>query len=88
MKKFFSKKIWCGIVILILINGVYFNNFSIIKNKKPIVESTERINYSEKGYTPKQIKKAYGMDKLKSYGKDQNIAIITSYGSPSIENDV
>ncbi|TVY11020.1 S53 family peptidase [Paenibacillus cremeus] len=42
------------------------------------------------GFSPAQIKKAYGMDKLeaKYTGENQTIAIVDAYGSPTIENDL
>lgn len=39
-------------------------------------------------YSPSQIKKAYGFDKLSNTGAGQTIAIVDAYGSPTIKNDV
>jgi subtilase family serine protease len=40
------------------------------------------------GYTPKQIKKAYRVDKLKYSGMGQKIALIEAFGSPTIKKDL
>lgn len=42
----------------------------------------------QNGYTPSQIKKAYGLDKLTATGSGQTIAIVDAYGSPTIQNDL
>jgi subtilase family serine protease len=40
------------------------------------------------GYTPAQIRHAYGFDQFASTGLGQNIAIVDAYGSPTIQNDL
>jgi hypothetical protein len=42
----------------------------------------------ESGYTPAQIRHAYGIDQLSNTGAGQTIAIIDAYGSPTIQNDL
>lgn len=42
----------------------------------------------QNGYTPSQIKKAYGLDKVTSTGAGQTIAIVDAYGSPTIQSDL
>lgn len=39
-------------------------------------------------YTPNQIKKAYGLDKISFHGSNQKIAIVVAYGSKTILNDL
>lgn len=41
-----------------------------------------------KGYTPNQIRHAYGVDQLTSSGIGQTIAIVDAYGSPTIQTDL
>jgi subtilase family serine protease len=40
------------------------------------------------GYTPSQIKVAYGLNQLSATGNGQTIAIVDAYGSPNITNDL
>jgi subtilase family serine protease len=40
------------------------------------------------GYTPAQIRHAYGFDQLTSTGKDQTIAIIDAFDDPNITSDL
>jgi subtilase family serine protease len=40
------------------------------------------------GFTPSQINKAYGLDKLNKTGAGQTIAIVDAYGSPTIAQDL
>lgn len=40
------------------------------------------------GYTPAQIRHAYGIDLLKNSGSGQTIAIVAAYGSPTAQNDL
>jgi|GEM_PF-6030571 len=43
---------------------------------------------SFQGYEPIQIKHAYEIDKINSTGKNQKIAIVVAYGSPTLEKDI
>lgn len=40
------------------------------------------------GYTPAQVRHAYGFDLLPDGGTGQKIAIVDAYGSPTIQNDL
>lgn len=40
------------------------------------------------GYSPSQIRHAYGFDQLTATGSGQKIAIVDAYGSPSIQKDL
>lgn len=40
------------------------------------------------GYTPAQMRHAYGFDTLSSNGTGQTIAIVNAYGSPTIQKDL
>jgi subtilase family serine protease len=46
------------------------------------------VTTSPNGYTPAQIRHAYGFDKITSNGSGQTIAIVDAYGSPSLANDL
>jgi subtilase family serine protease len=92
MKK---KLIWASIVCLLfsvtLGTGQAINkNGGTIKISPAInIETTSRRSKSTVlGYQPNQIRHAYGIDKLNASGKGQTIAIIDSYGSPTIEKDL
>ena len=41
-----------------------------------------------RGYSPAQIRHAYGFDQFTSTGAGQMIAIVDAYGSPTIQNDL
>lgn len=43
---------------------------------------------SPSGYSPAQIKKAYGIDKISTTGKGQTIALIVAFDDPNIQSDV
>ena len=43
---------------------------------------------SPKGYTPSQIRTAYGFAQLSNNGAGQTIAIVDAYGSPTIQKDL
>lgn len=40
------------------------------------------------GYTPAQIKRAYGIDSISGDGFGQTIAIVVAFGSPSVQRDL
>jgi len=40
------------------------------------------------GYTPAQVRRAYGLDQLKSSGAGRSVAVIVAYGSPTIQSDL
>ncbi|WP_395736159.1 choice-of-anchor D domain-containing protein [Prosthecobacter sp.] len=40
------------------------------------------------GYSPAQVRKAYGFDKIIGDGTGQTIAIVDAYGSPTLQQDV
>ncbi|MBX5465371.1 MAG: S53 family peptidase [Clostridia bacterium] len=42
----------------------------------------------QNGYSPAQIRQAYGFDRVAADGSGQTIAIVDAYGSPSIQNDL
>lgn len=53
------------------------------------IKDTVFINKTEvSDYTPIQIKRAYGLNNINSYGNNQTIAIIVGYGSDTISNDL
>lgn len=50
--------------------------------------ATPMATTSPTGYTPAQIRHAYGFDKISGNGAGQTIAIVDAYGSPSLANDL
>jgi hypothetical protein len=40
------------------------------------------------GYSPAQVRHAYGLDQVRANGTGQTIAIITAYDAPTIVNDL
>lgn len=42
----------------------------------------------QNGYSPAQLKQAYGINQLSSLGQGQTIAIVDAYGSPTIQQDI
>jgi len=42
----------------------------------------------QSGYTPAQIRDAYGVNSLSATGAGQTIAIVDAYGSPTLQNDI
>lgn len=44
--------------------------------------------YTICGYTPQQMRSAYGVDKLKQTGKGATVGIVDAFASPSIASDV
>src|SRR5580658_6191091 len=51
---------------------------------KPFDSSTPMGN----GYSPQQMRHAYGLDQLGATGAGQIIAIVDAYGSPTIQADL
>ncbi len=49
---------------------------------------TSRATTGPIGYSPTQIRHAYGLDQLPNGGVGRTIAIIVPYGSPTIQNDL
>jgi subtilase family serine protease len=48
----------------------------------------DMVNSAISGYSPAQIRKAYGIDQLASTGAGKTIGIIVGYGSPTIQEDL
>jgi subtilase family serine protease len=55
---------------------------------KMTVKSSDSSGQSPSGYSPAQIKKAYGIDRISGTGKGQTIALIVAYNDPNITSDV
>lgn len=64
--------------------GSCINNFKL----SPFIKVKPLAYEDEAGYTPSQIKKAYGLDKISNTGKGQTIALIVAYGDPKLISDV
>lgn len=54
----------------------------------PHVHIKRAAKSTPQGYTPAQIRKAYGFDQLSAKGAGQKIAIVDAYGSPTIQADL
>lgn len=52
------------------------------------VRATPFLATSPSGYSPAQIRHAYGFDKITGTGAGQTIAIVDAYGSPTLANDL
>ncbi|MFH0907609.1 MAG: S53 family peptidase [bacterium] len=46
------------------------------------------IRSTPRGYSPAQMRHAYGVDQVAGTGSNQTIAIVDAYGSPTIQNDL
>jgi len=55
---------------------------------KPLIKVKRSSSTGPVGYTPAQIKNAYGLNNVTATGKGETIAIVDSYGSPTIQNDL
>jgi subtilase family serine protease len=55
---------------------------------KPLMKIKKAGTLATAGYTPAQIRKAYGVDKVSATGAGQTIAIVDAYGSPTMQNDL
>jgi subtilase family serine protease len=95
------KKKIIGIVMASLIAcPLLFSSSLIIKgqavNKSPNLGTMvpnarfrpRKSHPQETSYTPSQIKNAYGISSIAATGKNQNIAIVVAYGSPTITKDL
>jgi subtilase family serine protease len=57
-------------------------------NARPLIKVKRSSSLGPVGYTPSQIRNAYGLNQVSANGKGQTIAIVDSYGSPTIQNDL
>lgn len=55
---------------------------------KMIATSSDDTGQSPSGYSPAQIKNAYGINRISETGKGQTIALIVAYSDPNIISDV
>lgn len=87
-------KAFALIIASIISSSVLFTGQAISKNDNlgymsPNGRFKPRRVYSiREVYQPSQIKHAYGIDKLTATGKNQKIAIVVAYGSPTIQKDL
>ncbi|HET6871483.1 MAG TPA: peptidase S8 and S53 subtilisin kexin sedolisin, partial [Sporolactobacillaceae bacterium] len=54
----------------------------------PIHIKSAATSTYQSGFTPSQVRHAYGVDKLSQTGANQTIAIVDAYGSPTIQQDL
>lgn len=59
-----------------------------ILNAKPLIKVKRSSSSGPVGYTPSQIKNAYGLNQVSATGVGQTIAIVDAYGSPTIQSDI
>jgi subtilase family serine protease len=72
-------------------SGTYEKNISTAAaawNAQPYVQVKRFSSSGPVGYTPAQIRNAYGVDKIAATGSGQTIAIVDAYGDPTIQNDL
>lgn len=63
-------------------------NYELKKMSPSIKVAAESFIAQPTAYRPAQIKHAYGLDKIAASGKNQKIAIVVAYGSPTIQKDL
>lgn len=57
-------------------------------NAKPLIKVKRASSSGPVGYTPSQIRNAYGLNQVSATGVGQTIAIVDAYGSPTIQSDL
>jgi len=70
--------------------SAYYGQYRISDIKKPhgtALPTKPNYSYAPKGYTPAQIRGAYGLDKVAKDGSGVTVAIIDAYASPTIVQD-
>lgn len=81
-------------LVLAAAQGSAASSVPVVKEAHPltVVEPVRagRFDASDSfsGYTPAQIRKAYGLDKLAGTGAGQTIAIVECYGDPTLQSDL
>ena len=64
------------------------SNSDLDRVAKPHVHVHQATLLGPSGYSPSQIRRAYGFNKISNNGAGQKIAIIDAYGSPTIQKDL
>jgi subtilase family serine protease len=54
----------------------------------PLRLRNQAVTAHPQGYTPAQIRHAYGLDQVPGRGQGQTIAIVDAFGSPTVQNDL
>lgn len=54
----------------------------------PLIHINRAASSGPVGYSPSQIRKAYGLDKITATGSGETIAIVDAYGSPTMQSDL
>jgi len=95
-----SRSFICGLLILIITSGLLrADRAADLRNeiippgavmKPPLRKYAGPVPASggPTGYTPQQLRHAYGFDQLNTTGEGQVIAIVDAYGSPTIQADL
>jgi subtilase family serine protease len=92
------KRIALIVVLILALAALLIPALPVAAENGPAAQTTFRVHGGPKayystpaGYTPTQIRHAYGIDNLLAagiLGGGQTIAIVDAYGSPSIVNDL
>jgi len=59
-----------------------------IGNAEPLLKVNKASALGPIGYTPSQIRMAYGLNQVSATGERETIAIVDAYGSPTIKSDL
>ena len=83
------KKLLFLMVTLITSIVIFTPDPELVRNAHPLFHHNTRDSFSTPfGYSPTQIRIAYGLNKLSATGSGQTIAIVDAYGSPTIKNNL
>lgn len=98
MNKSLKKLLLLGLIssTLLLPESVFASSTNNLSNSKTHIHwqgrTTIKIKKSSSsgpvGYTPNQIRKAYGVNNVSDTGAGETIAIVDAYGSPTMQNDL
>src|SRR5262249_26307843 len=74
--------------LLIAIANASFAHAQASRQVHPFFLTQGAGKKSVVGYTPSQIRRAYGFDQIKGQGSGQTIAIVVAFDHPNIEQDL
>lgn len=60
----------------------------LVREAHPLIHLKPKISMAPSGYSPEQIRNAYGFSQLSYTGIGQTIAIVDAFGSPTMANDL
>lgn len=90
MKKKFFTLLMASLFISssVFVGQAFDKNFNSVQMYPNARNHVKRYYAQQVAYKPWQIKTAYGINKLSATGKNQKIAVIVAYGSPTLNNDL